>query len=200
MSDEFDGYKEPRDDFEDDVYKKWFRTKDRSGFLAIRTWLDAGKISVDVGELGQEGLKGNTQVWANAIDLALYTRAVYDDRATALFPSQRNTSPETFVYYGGGQIDGKPVSRILKIEHWSTGSGDSKSYDASAFAWKCGHFAARKTDSGAFIPDMSKGLSQNSIKVSRLEMAEISYRLNVAINAFAARTDDAFRALNGNKR
>lgn len=213
MSDEFDGLdtffpeedqapvnKGSRDNFEDDVYKKWFRTKDRSGFLAIRGWLDAGKISVDVGELGNDGLKGNTQVWANAIDLAVYLRAVYHDKATALYPSQRNTSPEAFVYYGGGQIDGKPVSRILKIEHWSTGSGDKKSYDASAFAWKCGHFAARKTESGAFIPDMSKSLSQNSIKVSRVEMAEISYRIDLALAAFASQEDDAFRALNGNKR
>lgn len=189
-----------KDNFDDDVYKKWFRSKDKSGFLAIRTWLEAGKVSIDIGETGGQGLKGNTQVWTNAVELVTYLRAVYDGKGPALYPRQKNSPEESFVYYGGGQLDGKPVSRILKVEHWSTGSGDSKSYDASSFAWKCGHFAARKAESGAFIPDMSKSLSQNMIKVSRREMAEMYYRLDLAINTFAAQNADVFRALNGNNK
>lgn len=184
-----------RDNIADDVFKKWFRSKDKSGFLSLRTWLDAGKVSVDIGETGNQGLKSNTQVWANAVEMVTYLRAVYDGKGKAIFGPH-----ETFMHYGGATVDGKPVSRILKIEHWSTGSGDNKKYDESAFAWKCGHFEARKAESGAFIPDMSKSLSQNLIKVTRKEMAEVYYRLDLAINAFATQTEDVFKALNGNKK
>lgn len=189
-----------RQDFEDDIYKKWFRSKDRSGFLTLRHWFEAGKVSIDVGELSGEGLKGNTQVWTNAIALGTYLRSVTNGTAALLYPAQRGTSAEAFVYYGGGKIDGRPVSRILKVEHWSTGSGENRRYDESAFAWKCGHFVARQTDSGAYIPDMSQSLSQNSIRVTRTEMAEMSYRLDIALHSFAARTDDVMRALNGNRQ
>jgi len=173
--------------FEDDIYKKWFKTKSKSGFLAVRTWLDAGKVSIDIGETGGEGLRGNTQVWTNAIELVVYLRALYDGNATRLYEN------ETFTYYGGGQVNGQPVSRILKIAHWSK-------EDTTAFAWKCGHFEARKADSGAFIPDMNKNLSLNLIKMTRKEMAEIYYRLDLDIQSYAAKNENAFLALNGNKR
>lgn len=192
---------EGRENFKDDLYKKWFRTKDRNGFIAVREWLDAGKISVDIGEVREGGLKNHTMAWANAVELVVYLKAVVDGNASELYPAPKGGgSPETFTYYGGATIDGKPVSRILKVEHWSTMKGDQKVFDASGFAWKCGHFAARKQDSGAFIPDMSKPLSQNKIKVSKKEMAEIFYRLDLTIRSYVAKEDDPMRGLNGNKR
>lgn len=190
------------EEFQDDVYKKWFKTGSKSGFISINTWFEAGKVSVDIGETGAGSLKGNTKVFTNAIEIATYLRAVYDGNAATLYPERRDgPTAESFVYYGGGQIEGKPVSRILKIHHWATGKGENKSFDTSAFVWKCGHFQARKTDSGAFIPDMSKpALSVNLIKVTRKEMAEIHYRMDLALHAFAAREQDLFRSLNGNRR
>lgn len=193
---------EDQKDFEDDIFKKWFRTREKSGFLSLRGWLEAGKVSVDIGETGGKGLQNNTMVWTNAIELAVYLRAVYDGKATSLFPAPRGSegSAETFTYYGGATVDGKPVSRILKVEHWSTIKDGKKIYDSNAFAWKCGHFGARKADSGAFIPDMTQSLSQNKIKVTRKEMAEIYYRLDMVIRGFAARSEDSLRSLNGNNR
>lgn len=192
---------EAKQQFDDDVFKKWFRTKDRSGFLSMRTWLEAGKVSIDIGETNQSGSINNTQVWTNAIELAVYLKAVRDNIATSLFPGDNKLQPETFTYYGGGQHDGRPISRILKVEYWSTTNADrTKTYNESAFAWKGGHFEARKTESGAFIPDMSKSISRNSIKISRLEMAEMSYRLDLALSGFVAKENDAFRSLNGNRK
>jgi hypothetical protein len=189
-------------EFEDDIYKKWFRTKDRSGFLSLRGWLEAGKVSVDIGETSGQGLQNNTMVWTNAVELVVYLKAIYDGNGASLFPAPRGSegSPETFTYYGGATVDGKPISRILKIEHWSTIKDGKKLYDSSGFAWKCGHFGARKADSGAFIPDMTQSLSQNKIKVSRREMAEIFYRLDMVIQGFVAREEDSLRSLNGNKK
>lgn len=193
----------PQEDrqFEDDLYKKWFRTGSKSGFLSVRPWFDAGKVSVDIGETGGDGLKGNTLVWTNAIELATFLRAVVNGTAPSLYPRRTGApTPESYLYYGGGSQDGKPISRILKINHWQTGSGDEAKFDASSFVWKCGHFQARKSQQGAFIPDMSKPLSMNLIKVTRKEMAEISYRLDLALTAFVLTEKEAFRALNGNKR
>lgn len=188
-------------EFEDDIYKKWFRTKSQSGFLAVRGWLEAGKVSVDIGELGEGGLKGNTNCFTNAVQLAVYLRAVVEGRAAELYPPGNGApSPESFVYYGGGNTKTGPVSRILKIHHWKKGTGDSATYDASSFVWKCGHFGARTTQSGAFVPDYNKVLSTNLIKVTRQEMAEVSYRLDLALQAFTATHANAFKALNGNNR
>jgi len=185
--------------YEDDIYKKWFRTKSKSGFLSIRGALNIGKVAIDIGETGSDSLKSSTMVYANAVDLAVFLRAVTEGRGKDLFPKNRDSpSPEGFTHYGGSKNDGKVISRLFKIHHWQTGSGDNKSFDSSAFVWKCGHFEGRETDSGAFVPDMSKALGANLIKVSRREMATISYRLDLAIQAFAARTEDPFRSLNGN--
>jgi len=189
--------------FDSDIFKKWFKTKDRSGFLSVNGWLEAGKMSIDIGELGQGELKSSTKVWSNAVELATFLKAVRDGLGAQLYPKTRPNADldESFIYYGGGKMDDKPVSRILKVHHWEYGSKDNRQHDSNAFAWKTAHFAAKQSQSGAYVPDMSKGpLSLNMIKVSRLEMAEISYRVDLAINSFAARNDNIFRMLNGEDR
>jgi len=193
--------------YEDDLYKKWFKTGSKQGFLSIRTWLPAGKIVVDIGETGEGTLKGSTACFTNAVDLATYVQAVYDGRGSQLYPANTKTgvpSPEGYVYYGGTASDknynGAPVSRVLKIHHWQNGIGDAASYDSNAFVWKCGHFKGKVTGTGAIIPDMKSPLSVNSIKVTRQEMALISTRMRLALLAFAVKTPDFFRSLNGNDR
>lgn len=189
----------PKDEthFEDDIYKKWFKTKSRSGFLSLRQWLEAGKVSIDIGEVNGKELQ-NTLVWANAIQLAIYLRSIAQNTALVLYPQTNSTpSPESFVHFGGSNTDKGPVSRILKIHYWKQGD----SYDGTAFSFKCGHFKARTSSSGAFIPDMSAPLSTNMIKMSRTEMADMSYRIDLAIQHFAFKYDgDVFSALNGHTR
>lgn len=172
------------DDAKNLVYKKWFRTRDKSGFLTLEAWWDADKISVDVGSTEGKDLKGSTKVWTNIEPLLTYLTAVRDGRAAALYPKKEKAgapSPEAFVYYGGGQMDGKPVSRILKIHYWGAGS-DSEG-DASSFVVKTGHFEARLADSGAFIPNLSKPLSTNLIKLTHLEIAEIVTAMQLRLTA-----------------
>ena len=93
---------------------------------------------------------------------------------------------EGFVSYGGGMIEGKPVSRIFKAHYWQAG----ESYDETSFVWKCGHFAARKSDSGAFIPDMKQMISMDSIKVSRQDVCSISYLVDLALNSYTSNNTD----------
>lgn len=185
-----------RDDgeFPDSVYKKWYRAKNRSGFLSLDTWLEAGKVSVDIGEVTQA--TSNTKVWCDAVEFATYLRAVATGNAKELYPARSGLStPEGFVYYGGGEVEGRKVSRILKVVYW----GGQDNYDSSAFNYKAGHFAATVNDQGAYIPNMKEPLSVNMIKVSRAEVAQMSYRLDIAIQRFANIYDgDVFRALNGN--
>lgn len=168
-------------DFAPDLYKKWSMAKGTGRFIAIRPWVGGGKVSIDIGETSDNKAKSSTLVWTNIVSLATYLKAVRDGRGVELYPANSKTgvpSPEGFVYYGGGNgKDGKPVSRVLKIHHWQSG----ETFDTASFVWKCGHFAARKSSTGAFIPDMSKSLSVNSIKVTRVEMAEMSYALDLAL-------------------
>lgn len=184
-------------DFKADIYKKWFKTKDKSGFLALRGWLEAGKISFDIGEI-VGGTSKNTLVWADAIEIAAFLRAVSNGTGKLAYPKTRDIEvPEGLSVYGGGRHAGEPISRILKITYWKGGG----QYDESAFVFKCGHFKARESSSGAFIPDMKSPLSMNQIKVTRAEIAQMSYRLDLALHSFAAQHNgDIFKALNGESR
>lgn len=179
-------------DFGKDLYKKWFKSGGQSGFLSLRPWLETGKISVDIGELKDNQLVGHTQVWTNIMDLGLYLKSVYDGTGAKLFPASDKLGLPTiegFVYYGGSTIEGKDISRVLKIHHWSSGEN---SYDSRAFAWKSGHFEGRKGPTGAFIPNMQKCLSMNMIKISRQEMAQAHMRVELALQGYAARNEDWF--------
>ena len=93
---------------------------------------------------------------------------------------------EGFVSYGGGMLDGKPVSRIFKAHYWHS----SDTYDSTSFVWKCGHFAARKSDSGAYIPDMKQMISSDSIKVTRQDVCSISYLIDLALNSYTSTNTD----------
>lgn len=189
--------------FKDDVFKKWFKTGGKSGFLAVGTWLEAGKAYVDIGD-NTGGEAKATKVFTDALQLATFLRAVYDGNGDKLY-YKRGELPtsESFVYYGGAKVDGSPVSRVLKIHHWQTDfDKENPKFDSRSFVWKTGHFHARQVDSGAFIPDKSKPpISMNMIKVSRVEMAEMHYRLELALHHFMATGgNDPFRKLNGNDR
>lgn len=166
---------EEKTDWGSDLYKKWFKAGGTGGFLSIRPWWDAGKLSVDIGEVNPNGgLKSHTNVWCSMVNLSIYLKAVYDGTANRLFKD------ESFIYYGGANTEGGPVARILKVTHWKQGDPDS------GFAWKTGIFDGKQTSTGAYIAkDMEKPRSMNMIKISRLEMAEMHYRLDLAMDAFA---------------
>lgn len=172
-------------DYEPDLYKKWFRSKTQSGFLAIKPWYKALKVKIDIGKTSSEGkLISSTAVFVDAIDLAAYLRSVANHTATFNYlANERQGVPtiEGFASYGGAVIDNKPVSRIFKSHHWQ----NDDTFDTTAFAWKCGHFNARKADSGAFIPDMSSPISTDFIKVTRQDICSISYLLDLALTAYA---------------
>lgn len=170
--------------YDDDLYKKWFRSKTQSGFLAIRPWYDAMKFKIDIGKTSPDGkLLSSTNVFVDAIDFAAYLRSVASGTGELNYPESSSVpTKEGFVSYGGGVIDGKPISRIFKAHHWQTG----ENYDSSSFVWKCGHFVAKKSDSGAFIPDMKQMISADMIKVTRQDVCSIAYIVDVAINSYAA--------------
>lgn len=163
-----------------DLYKKFFKTKSAGGFLALRGWLEVGKVSVDIGEVAVNGgLVSNTVVWAPAISLAAYLKAVANNTAERLYPADPRKKldlPESFIYYGGSITENGPVSRIIKVSHWHESGG-------KAFEWKAGHFRASATESGAFVPDLTKEISLNRIKIERSEMAEMSYMIDLALQA-----------------
>lgn len=184
------------------LWKKWTVYQNVGRFLTIRPWLEAAKVSIDIGETEGGGtLKGHTQSWANILELTTYLQAVKDGHADLLYPANPKTGANTkegYAYFGGATIDGQPVSRVLKIHHWPV----KDAYDSSAFIWKCGHFRANKSQTGAFIPNMKEPLSQHSIKVSRQEMAVLATALQMAMINHAANTpsNQWLEEISGRKR
>ena len=178
-------------EYEKDLYKKWFRSKTQSGFLSIRPWYQGLKFKLDIGKTSPEGkLLSSTMVFLDAIDFSAYLNSVVAGTAVTNFPANDKTgipTPEGFVSYGGGIIESKPISRIFKAHYWQN---SDNTYDTNAFVWKSGHFAARKTDSGAFIPDMKSVLSVDSIKVTRTEIASISHMLNLSLISHVTNKSD----------
>lgn len=177
-------------DYQQDLYKKWFRSKTQSGFLAIRPWHQALKMKIDIGKTSSEGkLLSSTAVFVDTVDFAAYLRSISNGTGSLNYPQNErlgSPTPESFVSYGGATIDGKPVSRIFKSHYWQSG----EEYDTTSFVWKCGHFAARKSDSGAFIPDMKSPLSVDQIKVTRQDICSISYLMDLSMISHVTNNQD----------
>jgi len=171
--------------YEKDLYKKWFRSKNQSGFIAIRPWFAGMKFKIDIGRTNPDGkLVSNTNVFVDAVDFAAWLRAVINGSAARDFPINEKTGAitnESFVCYGGTEINSRPISRILKIHHWQNG----ETFDPTAFVFKAGHFEARKSDTGAFLPNMKAPISIDSIKVTRQELHSISYLVDLALASHA---------------
>lgn len=177
-------------EFHQELYKKWFRSKTQSGFLAIRPWHQALKMKIDIGKTSPEGkLISSTPVFVDSIDFSAYLKSIANGSAKVNYPAnERLGSPteESFVSYGGAVIDGKPISRIFKAHYWQ----NNDVYDTTSFVWKCGHFAARKSDSGAFIPDMKSPLSVDQIKVTRQDICSISYLMDLSLTSYVTNNQD----------
>lgn len=185
-------------DFEGDLYKKWFKAGGKTGFLSLNPWWEAGKLKIDIGEVKESGVE-HTNVWCSIMGIGLYLKSVYDGTASRLYPKYEKAgvpTSEGFVYYGGSSSSGEDLSRILKIHHYPT----ETAFDDRSFIWKTGIFGGRKSSTGAYMPIMNQPKSQNTIKVSRLEMAEIHYRMEVAIAAYTTQNPDWAVKFNGKKR
>lgn len=187
-----DGDGAPRDHRRDPIlYKKYFKSRSAEGFLTIKPWFEALKVSIDIGAVRNGQLASSTLAYMNAIELATYLQAVVNNNAERLYPSNERAglpTNEGLIVYGGGQADGKTVARIIKIHRWTT--SDNQEGDPNFFAWKAGSFVGRRTGTGAVTPDMSQPITQDLIKISRREMAEISYRLNLALSGHVARVGE----------
>ena len=185
-----DSSSQEKKDYDAPLYKKWFRSKTQSGFLSIRPWFVGLKFNIDIGKTSPDGkLDSSTSCFVDAVDFAAYLKSVVNGNAVFNYPAnERNgtTHPESFVSYGGAIINNQPVSRILKIQYWTS----NDVVDTSAFIWKAGHFKARKSDSGAFIPDMKSPLSVDSIKVTRQEIVSISYLLDLCLQSHVTNNVD----------
>lgn len=172
--------------FAKEFYKYWFSFKGRGGFLSMSPWLATNKISIDIGETKESGGKstsgGNTKLWTNTLDLYAYLTAITNNTAAELYPAKGRDPAESYIYYGGGSMDGKLVSRILKIHYWQD---KNQNYIEDAFAWKAAHFEGTQGPTGAIQPNMQNQLSGNMIKIPRLEMHKMQQRLHFTLQAYA---------------
>ncbi len=168
------------------LYKKWFKSKTQSGFVSIKPWFEVMKFTIDIGRTNADGkLESSTNCFLDAIDFCAYLKSVASGNAIQNFPANQKLGlsyPESFISYGGGNTSsGNPISRIFKSQYWV--SNDVPNTDS--FLWKIGHFKARKSSTGAFIPDMKSPLSVDAIKVSRQDICSIAYILDLSLISHA---------------
>lgn len=181
-------------DFEPALYKEWFKTRSAAGFISLTPWFNnpdgkpVGKLVVDIGSVdSNNAVTSTTKCYVDAVDLAVYLRSVVNGTAETLYPQRTGVySPESFVVFGGTAGD-TPVARVLKIEWWGA-KKDSSGDRNSGFVWKTGHFDGKVTDQGAIQPIYDKPRSGDMIKRTRQQMHTISYRLDLALSAWAAST------------
>lgn len=174
-------------DFKKDLYKKFGRDR----FCSIRPWIEANKIVVDIGQFDPDSgkLKSASNAFLDIVKFGTYLRAVTNCVAMNIYRKDSRMQVETdegVTFFGGGQIDGRPVSRIFKAQYWKTGD----SFDPSAFMWKIGHFEGTEQGKGIIAPNFKAPLSVDSIKMTRIEIAEISYSIDMFLTGHVARNSD----------
>ena len=171
-----------------EVYKKWFRTKDKQGFCSITAWFDAVKVVIDVGEV--VGEVNATKCFVDAYEFLTWAKAVRDGRAEVLYPERDQCpTPESFVSFGGSG----EVARVFKAHWWNQGSNNGPKDASRGFAFKCGHFKGRTTGQGAIIPDFQSPVSVNMIKMTHVEIAEIANRLEHALLLWSMKQSDPLK-------
>lgn len=190
-----DSSQDDKPKYSNTLYKKWFKSKTQSGFVAIKPWFEGMKFSVDIGKTNPSGkLESNTNCFVDAVDFSAYLRSIANGTALANFPANERLNlpyAESFVSYGGAMTAaGNPISRIFKCQYWTNGDV----VDTNNFVWKSGHFKARKSDTGAFIPDMKSPLSVDSIKVSRQDIVSISYLCDLSLVSFVSNNTEWYDA------
>jgi len=162
----------------------------------VSRWMDAGRVIVDISEVdgSSNKLKGGTSAFLKVTPLATWLRAVATGQGRLIYPPIKGSgvsTPENFMVYGGGILKGQPVSRVFKAHHWPTSRDDKgvpTAFDEGAFMWRTVLYKAKQGDKGQFIPvDMGAPLSTHAIKMTRQEMAEVSYAVDMYQMNMAAR-------------
>jgi hypothetical protein len=185
-------------DFVEPVYKEWFRSKDRAGFISISPWLTGaegesiGKLTVEIGSVDphQQKVTSSTRCYPDAVELYTYLNVILygpNNIGHSVYPSRKFTgSPESFLMFGGSK-GADPVSRVFKVEWWP---GEHNT--GEAFIWKCGSFKGKVTGTGAIEPDFNSPISVDSIKRTRLEMFRIHARLQLLLGSWASNNKNWF--------
>lgn len=165
----------------EELFKLWTRSKDNSRFISVKYFTDAQKYVIDVGLCkADNSLISSTAVFVNSITLLAYLKSVTNLTAKINYPAHKNSemnlhTDESLAVFGGGKIDNKPIARIFKSHYWQN---KDNSYDSGSFVWKCAHFDAKESATGAFIKAGGSPLSSNSIKLSRRNLAELEIVLS----------------------
>lgn len=170
-------------EFEKHIFKHYFKAKSAAGFLSITPFNEGAKFKIEVGETTTDNkLIQVTSTYVNFVNLAAYLRSVLRNTAETVYWDNGSKSPATLVVYGGATLDGVDTARILKVTPMFDDFNNKVYKPSLPFQWKCGHFKAKKTYSGGFQPmDMKSPIQQNTIKITRQTMEEISYIVDTHI-------------------
>lgn len=168
----------------DPAYKRWHK----SGFVSVTPAYRIGKILVDIGRTDPETkeLILSCVSYLNAAPFIAYLKAIAANVGEDLFTGSNKTLPESFMHYGGTTKDDKPLSRVFKAEWKKRGEDD---YDKSTFLWKNGLFNARKTATGALIPD-GKPIEATQVMMPRSEIPYLAFELEAEYFAFKVRGEN----------
>lgn len=152
----------------DEIWKKWVKSKDTSRFFGVRPWLQGSKFSLDIGLVNGSKLTGHATAFVGMIEFVTTLEQLLANYDRNLNFKSNSSS---FKIYGGGNVDGKLVSRVISIAPFFTeGSGDAN----SALQFRITHLAGQKTSTGAIMPKQpNEIIADYSIKVTAMELRQM---------------------------
>lgn len=172
-----------------ELYKEFLRTKEITRFISVKHFVTGNKFIVDIGTVNNQTnkLASSTVVYIDAFILLAYLKAVNSGQGAVIYPASEKAnvdSDEGLTIFGGSSKGDAPIARVFKSHWWQNYNKqtNTKEYDSKSFMWKCAHFQAKQTSSGAFIPDFTKSISFDSIRMTRRNLAELELILTHALN------------------
>ncbi len=149
-----------------ELFKHWFKTSSASGFCSVRDAFAIGRIVIDVGAVDPKTNKVNssTLVYIDATEFAAYLDVMLLTGITTAYSS-----------FGGGVVDGQPVSRSLRINPTDKGK----------FWIEVAHTPATVNNTGGYVPQkLVAPISSDKIQLTRGQLATLRVRLNLGLTAW----------------
>lgn len=161
---------QPQQYKDNEIWKKWIQNKNGGRFCTISVWPEGFKIIIDIGETSTDNkLDSNVKMYVDIAQIYTYLEAVKLGLAHSMFPIEHRNDKahyDTFISYGGSKSkEGKPSSRILKIQ--------TDMENREKYLWKGGIFNATISGPGAYKPIFSEKIAEASILLTRIDMANI---------------------------
>lgn len=156
-----------------ELLKKWHR----SGFISFSLWNSADKVIIEIGSTDPDNnnaLKQVTKCFLPAVQFLTYLHSEVNGIVTTIFP----TFTDKGISFFGGSVKPPVVSRVFNSSYYKDYKNNN-AVDTYHRTFRCAHYDGEVKDKGAVQPIYTKKISENTIKLSLLDLAEMYQLLNL---------------------